>query len=82
MYIYYSSDFQCPDTGVPVQLLWDPTEDGVMLAQISDSIDMDDELHSKEILRKTQDWCDRLSLPFADDLDEANDIAEKYDCWF
>lgn len=81
MYIYYSSDFQCPDTGVPVHFLWD-SELCAITAEIADRLySEDDEFYNAEIAKETEEWCRRF-YKYAEDLDEANDIAEKYDCWF
>lgn len=64
--IYVSADFQCPVTGVPVILIWKE----------------DNPLDSNEDLEKeTNKWCQRF-YGYATSFEEANEIAEKYDCWF
>lgn len=81
VYIYHSADFQCPDTGIPVWLAWNE-DTGVITAEICELVidlleyEMDDETR-----KDTEDWCKHFR-EYAEDLDEANDIAEKYDTWF
>ena len=81
MDLYYSADFQCPWTGVPVQLVWD-LNTGVISAQIHRYLYYeDDEFYSEEIAKETEEWCKSFRR-YADNIDEANDIAEEYECWF
>lgn len=39
------------------------------------------EFYDEDIVVTTEEWC-RDFRKIVDDLDEANEIAEKYDCWF
>lgn len=83
--IYVSADFQCPVTGVPVILIWNE-DTCVVTAKICDFVwttwKEDNPLDSNEDLEKeTNKWCHRF-YGYATSFEEANDIAEKYDCWF
>ena len=84
MYIRSSSDFQCPMSGVPVVLVYDE-ETGVITAEINTfayPLDKEEnEFYDEELIEITEEWC-RDFYAIAEDLDEANEIAEKYDCWF
>ena len=84
MDIYYSSDFQCPMSGVPVVLVYNE-ETGVIAAEINDfayPLDKEmNEFYDEELVEITEEWCHDF-YEIAEDLDEANEIAEKYDCWF
>ena len=84
MDIYYSSDFQCPDTGIPVILVYD-AEYQCVTADIDwsqrhawEELAID---NIEEILSDTNNWCKKICKN-VESLDEANDIADKYDCWF
>ena len=35
----------------------------------------------KEVEKETNKWCERF-CGYAVSIEEANEIAEKYDCWF
>ena len=82
---YTSSDFQCPVTGVPVVLIWN--EDTYEVTpEICDFVwdiwkDNCPQDSNEELEKETNEWCQRF-CGFATSLEEANDIAEKYDCWF
>lgn len=83
--IYTSADFQCPVTGVPVVLLWDEDTYEVT-AEICDFVwsswkDSNPQDSNEEVEKETNKWCQRFG-GFAVSLEEANDIADKYDCWF
>lgn len=41
----------------------------------------ENEFYDEDIVVTTEEWC-RDFRKIVDDLDEANEIAEKYDCWF
>lgn len=79
--IYYSSDFQCPISGVPVRLLYDE-EYCSITAEICD--DMEDQYINfvdLETISDTHQWCKEF-YKYAETIEEANEIAERYDCWF
>lgn len=82
--IYYSSDFQCPISGIPVILLYDE-EFGAITAEICTFVypldPEENEFYNEDCVRETEDWCKHF-YKHAEDIDEANEIAEKYDCWF
>jgi hypothetical protein len=80
--MYYSSDFQCPETGIPVALVYDD-ENYHVSAEICEALrdSWTDLLEDKELEEETEKWC-TLFCEIAFDLDEANEIAEKYECWF
>ena len=82
--VYCSSDFQCPDSGIPVQLVYDE-EHHIITAQICTFVyplnKEDNEFYDEDLTKATKDWCKRFRK-YVKDLNEANDIAEKYDCWF
>lgn len=84
MYIRSSSDFQCPMSGVPVVLIYDE-ETGVITAEICEFVyPLDKEqnkFYDEEIIEVTEEWC-RDFRKVVEDFDEANEIAEEYDCWF
>lgn len=84
MYIRYSSDFQCPMSGVPVVLVYDE-EYGMITAEICTFVypldKEENEFYDEEAIEATEEWCHDFHK-IAEDLDEANEIAEKYDCWF
>ena len=78
---YYSTSFQCPDTGVPVHLIYNETR-GAIFAEIDDyDWNKNSEFFDKELDEETKQWCD-LFHEWANTKDIANYIAEKYDCWF
>lgn len=82
---YTSSDFQCPVTGGPVVLIWNEDTYEVT-AEICDFVwdnwkDNCPQDSNEELEKETNKWCQRFG-GFAASLEEANDIAEKYDCWF
>lgn len=82
--IYYSSDFQCPDTGIPVTLIYDDNACLVTakICTLLYSLDKNDNpFFNERLTDETQEWCDKIHI-YVYDFDEANDIAEKYDCWF
>lgn len=82
---YTSSDFQCPVTGVPVVLIWnEDTYD--ITAEICDFVweiwkENNPQNNYEDIEMETNKWCQRL-YGYATSFEEANGIAEKYDCWF
>ena len=82
--LYYSADFQCPMTGVPVQLVWNP-ETGDITAQICSLWDLWSEhmsvVEQVVLEQETKEWCKGFKV-YATDFDKANEIAEEYDCWF
>lgn len=82
--IDYSSDFQCPDSGIPVQLVYNENR-LIITAQICTSVypldKEDNEFYDETAVQITQDWC-KSFYAYANSLDMANDIAEQYDCWF
>ena len=84
MYIRSSSDFQCPMSGVPVVLVYNE-ETGVITAEICEfAYPLDKEqnaFYGEEAIEVTEEWC-RDFRKVVEDLDEANEIAEEYDCWF
>ena len=81
MDIYYSSDFQCPDTGVPVILVYDVEHDAIT-AEICEALEFYyKEFVDDDILMDTKKWCSNF-YKHAENIGEANEIAEKYDCWF
>ena len=80
-YVYTSSDFQCPATGVPVCLVYNK-ETGFITAEICSMVWYEEsEFWDEELDKETEDWCNRFR-EYAEDIDKANEIAEKYDCWF
>lgn len=83
--IFTSSDFQCPVTGIPVVLLWNE-DTYVVIAEICSFVwemwkDNNPQYCDKEAENETNKWCERF-IGYATSIEEANDIAEKYDCWF
>lgn len=82
--IYHSSDFQCPDSGIPVQLVYNEDR-RIITAQICTSVypldKEDNEFYDEDWIKVTKNWCKRFRT-YAKDLNEANNIAEQYDCWF
>lgn len=79
--IYISSDFQCPMTGVPVRLIYNE-ETGFITADICSFFwYKEQEFWDEELDIETEDWCKRFR-EYAEDIDAANEIAERYDCWF
>lgn len=81
MDIYYSSDFQCPDTGVPVMLVYDSEYDAIT-AEICEALEHQyRDFVNDDILMDTEKWCCKF-YKHAESFEEANKIAEKYDCWF
>lgn len=83
-YIDYSSDFQCPISGIPVVLVYDEAAE-VITAEIWTLLyplnKEENEFYDEEAIEATEEWC-RDFYEIARDLDEANEIADKYDCWF
>lgn len=84
MYIRSSSDFQCPMSGVPVVLVYNEETD-VITAEICEfayPLDKEqNEFYDEEAIEVTEEWC-RDFRKVVEDFDEANEIAEEYDCWF
>lgn len=86
MAIETSSDFQCPDTGVPVVLIWNPYT-GDITAEICDFVweiwkeESDNPDVCEELKEETKEWCNKF-YKYARNEYDAQDIAEKYDCWF
>ena len=82
---FTSSDFQCPVTGIPVVLVWNEDTYDVT-AKIYSFIwetwkDNNPHNNDKEVEKETNKWCERF-CGYAVSIEEANEIAEKYDCWF
>ena len=82
---FTSSDFQCPVTGIPVVLVWNE-DTYVVTAQICSFIwetwkENNPQNSDKEVEKETNKWCERF-CGYAISIEEANKIAEKYDCWF
>lgn len=84
MDVYYSSNFQCPMSGIPVVLVYDE-ETGVITAEICEFIypldKEDNEFYDEESIEITEVWC-RDFRKVVEDFNEANEISEEYDCWF
>ena len=78
---YYSTNFQCPDTGVPVYLIYNETRGAIFAEVDSFSWSEEDEFFDEELDKETKEWCYRFH-EWATTKEVANDIAEKYDCWF
>ena len=79
--IYRSSDFQCPITGVPVLLVFDE-QTYTITAEICTLIwGIEHEFYDFDLTEETQKWCSKFHM-YAANLDEANKIAESFDCWF
>ena len=82
-----SSDFQCPDTGVPVVLVWN-THTREMTAKIcwftwnlwkeDSSADLNT---CKELEKETIKWCNKFH-EYARNEWTAQYIAGTYDCYF
>lgn len=84
MDIYYSSDFQCPMSGVPVILAYneDTTIISAEIHTFAYPLDKENnEFYDEELVEATEEWCHNF-YETAEDLDEANEIADKYDYWF
>lgn len=83
-YIYHSSDFQCPVSGVPIWLIYNE-DTGMITAEICEFVcplvPEENEFYDEKIIKETKDWCNYF-YEYAEDFDKANEIAEKYDCWF
>lgn len=83
-YIYHSSDFQCPASGVPIWLIYNE-DTGMITAEICEFVfplvPEENEFYDEKIIKETKDWCNYF-YEYAEDFDKANEIAEKYDCWF
>lgn len=82
---FTSSDFQCPVTGIPVVLAWNEDTYAVT-AKICSFIwetwkENNPKNSDKEVEKETNKWCERF-CGYAASIEEANEIAEKYDCWF
>lgn len=82
---FISSDFQCPVTGIPVVLVWNE-ETYVITAKICSFIweawkENNPQNSDEEVEKETNKWCERF-CGYAASIEEANKIAEKYDCWF
>ena len=82
---FTSSDFQCPVTGIPVVLVWNEDTYDVT-AKICSFIwetwkKNNPNNNYKEVEKETNKWCKRF-CGYAVSIEEANEIAEKYDCWF
>lgn len=82
---FTSSDFQCPVTGIPVVLVWNEDTYDVT-AKICSFIwetwkKNNPQNSDKEVEKETNRWCERF-CGYAVSIEEANEIAEKYDCWF
>lgn len=79
---YYSTDFQCPETGIPVALVYND-ESCRVTAEICEALrdSWISLVKDKELEEETEKWCKHFCA-IAYDLDEANEMAEKYDCWF
>ena len=84
MDVRYSSDFQCPMSGIPVVLIYDE-DTGVITAEICEFVypldKEENEFYDEELIEITEEWC-RDFRKVVEDFDEANEIAEEYDCWF
>lgn len=84
---YTSSDFQCPDTGFGVRLVFNEDNEEIT-AEICDvgiwlnEKDRLEKVGNTEILIDTEDWCKRFGNKYCESFDQANEIAEKYECWF
>lgn len=82
---FTSSDFQCPVTGIPVVLVWNEDIYDVT-AKICSFIwetwkKNNPNNNYKEVEKETNKWCERFR-GYAVSIEEANEIAGKYDCWF
>lgn len=82
---FTSSDFQCPVTGIPVVLVWNE-DTYVVTAKICSFIwetwkESNPQSSDEEVEKETNKWCERF-CGYAVSIEEANKIAEKYDCWF
>lgn len=82
---FTSSDFQCPVTGIPVVLVWNE-DTYVVTAKICSFVwetwkESNPQNSDKEVEKETNKWCERF-CGYAVSIEEANNIAEKYDCWF
>ena len=82
---FTSIDFQCPVTGIPVVLVWNE-DTYVVTAKICSFIwetwkENNPQNSDKEVEKETNKWCERF-CGYAASIEEANEIAEKYDCWF
>lgn len=78
---FYSGDFQCPDTGWGVYLIFDE-EKGIIKADVCNTGIWDTEECDPETLEDTQSWCKKFGQKPCDTLEEAREIAEKYDTFF
>ena len=82
---FTSSDFQCPVTGIPVVLIWNEDTYAVT-AKICSFLwetwkQNNPNNNYKEVEKETNKWYERF-CGYAVSIEEANEIAEKYDCWF
>ena len=72
-------------TGIPFVLVWNE-DTYVVTAKICSFIwetwkENNPQNSDKEVEKETNKWCERFH-GYAASIEEANDIAEKYDCWF
>jgi len=80
---FYSADFQCPDTGWGVCLIYNEDDQKITAEVCETGIWADDsEFYDKEIIKDTADWCRRFGKKYCDSFDKACEIADKYDCGF
>lgn len=74
-----STDFQCPDTGFGVYLIYDD-EKGTISAERCETgcwLECD-----KETAKSTDNWCKHFGNRYYDSPETADRVAERYDCWF
>ena len=78
---FNSGDFQCPYSGWGVYFIFDEDKE-IIRAEVCDIGIWDVDKCEPEMLKDTQDWCDRFGVRPCDTLDEARKVAHEYDTFF
>ena len=78
---FNSADFQCPDTGWGVYFIFDEDKETIKAEICNSSIWYSAEC-DPEIMKDTQDWCDRFGTKYCETLDDARVVANENDTFF